>query len=147
MDLAYLSGTQPYITLPMWVSGYDVNCQYRKNFVTRMTFVRSVFGGMSFVPRAEVMFPPTLVAIGKFHLPAHKASCRFKFSYNFLPGVGMTDGEASERIWAVLNSWSTRTKEMTWGHRHDVLNDVLNDMNVHRVHAMRMCSISLIHTR
>ena len=136
VDLVHCSGLRPYYTLPMWVSGYDVNCQYRINFADRIQYIKDRFEGLKCVPKSENVFPPTLIAIGKFHLPAHKPSCRYKFSFNFLRGAGVTDGEASERIWAVLNSYATRAKEMTWGHRHDTLNDVWNDFNVRRVHSM-----------
>ena len=49
----------------------------------------------------------------------------------------MTDGEALERIWALFNALALRTKEMSSGHRHDVINDFHSDMNVRRLHAMR----------
>ena len=55
----------------------------------------------------------------------------------------MTDGEAPERIWASLNNLSMRTKEMSSGHRHDVINDYYSDMNVRRVHNMRAFSFIL----
>ena len=135
-DLAHLSALRPYTALPLWVSGYDVNCQYRIHFSTRIETMLQRFGTLSCLPSYGTVLPPTLVAIGKFHLPAHKTSCRFKFAYNFLQGVGLTDGEAAERIWAVSNAWAIRAREMTWGHRHDLLNDVWNDMNVRRVHSM-----------
>ncbi|KAI0713022.1 hypothetical protein C8T65DRAFT_695089 [Cerioporus squamosus] len=80
--------------------------------------------------------PFTLPGIGKFHAPAHTVSCRCKYSYNYLPGVGMTDGEAAERIWAILNHLAARTKEMSPGHRHDVINHFYNDMNVRRLHGI-----------
>ncbi|KAI1784480.1 hypothetical protein LXA43DRAFT_1101350 [Ganoderma leucocontextum] len=50
----------------------------------------------------------------------------------------MTDGEALERIWSVFNSLALRTKEMSSGHRHDVINNFHSDMNVRRLHAMPM---------
>ena len=124
----------------MWVSGYDINCQYRINWKTRLANIKHKFSSLTCMAKNLDVHPATLIAIGKFHLPAHKESCRFKFSYNFLPGVGLTDGEASERQWAWLNGISTRAKEMTWGHRHDTLNNFWNDMNVRRQHSMGMCS-------
>ena len=122
----------------MWVSGYDVNCQYRINFNDRIRYIKEAFGFLKCMPNLDTVFSFTLAAVGKFHLPAHQLKCRYKFAYNFLRGVGLTDGEACERIWAVLNTFATRAKEMTWGHRHDFLNDVWNDLNVRRVHSTRM---------
>lgn len=60
----------------------------------------------------------------------------FKFSFNWLPGVAMTDGEAPERIWAILNGLASRTQEMSSGHRHDIINDFYGDWNVRRVHGI-----------
>ncbi|THG97971.1 hypothetical protein EW026_g4122 [Hermanssonia centrifuga] len=62
--------------------------------------------------------------------------CRYKYSLHYLPGVGMTDGEAPERIWASLNALALRTREMSSGHRHDVINDFHTDMNIRRTHDM-----------
>ncbi|PCH34427.1 hypothetical protein WOLCODRAFT_62365 [Wolfiporia cocos MD-104 SS10] len=134
VDFAMLSGLQPWMNLRTHVSGYDINCQYGIHFDKRMTeIVRRIsqFPSMSFK-----YFPNIVRAIGKFHLPAHKALCRWKFSYHWLPGVGMTDGEAPERIWATLNALGARTREMTAGHRHDVINDHHSDMNVRQVHGI-----------
>ncbi|KAH9911315.1 hypothetical protein B0H21DRAFT_704746, partial [Amylocystis lapponica] len=66
----------------------------------------------------------------------HEKDCRNRFSFYILPGVGMTDGEAPERIWATLNAIASRTKEMSSGHRHDVINDFHSDMNARRVHSI-----------
>ncbi|ETW85108.1 hypothetical protein HETIRDRAFT_309053, partial [Heterobasidion irregulare TC 32-1] len=71
-----------------------------------------------------------VAAVGKFYLLEHKVSCRYKFSYHWLPGVGMTDGEAPERIWAILNDIGGSICEMTSGHCHNIINDHHSDMNV-----------------
>ena len=124
-----------YISFFLLISGYDINCQYRIKYNKRMEDIRTKFGALDSVPKEPL--PPTIAAVGKFHLPAHIPSCRFKFSYNFLPGVGMTDGEANERTWPAMNSLASRTKEMGPGHRHDVINDAYGDWNVRRVHNTR----------
>ncbi|OCH85647.1 hypothetical protein OBBRIDRAFT_807358 [Obba rivulosa] len=116
------------------ISGYDINCQYRKNFWKRMEWFRKNRGLMNSIK--HVQFPKTLSVIGKFHLPAHNAACRYKFSYYWMPGAAMTDGEAPERIWAVLNGLAAHTQEMAAGHRHDIINDHHSDMNVRRTHTM-----------
>ncbi len=90
----------------------------------------------SFDSIQTTQFPQTVAGIGKFHIPAHKPDCRFKFSLGYLP-VGETDGESPERLWSVLNGLALRTREMTAGHRHDVMNDYMNDMNVRRTHGLR----------
>ncbi|TBU25756.1 hypothetical protein BD311DRAFT_780148 [Dichomitus squalens] len=134
VDYCMCSGLAPYFTLHRHCSGYDINCQYRIHFKQRIAELQQQFPTLSAF--RFKYFPYTLPAIGKFHAPAHVSSCRTAYSYNFLPGVGMTDGEALERIWALYNALALRTKEMSSGHRHDVINDFHSDMNVRRLHAM-----------
>ncbi|RDX43436.1 hypothetical protein OH76DRAFT_1458396 [Lentinus brumalis] len=129
VDFAHLSGLQRWMQVLLHISAYDINCQYRINFATRVKKFREKFTGL--LPSIKhTEFPRTLVGIGKFHLPAHIPACRFKHSFNYLPGVGMTDGEALEHIWSILNALAARAKEMTSGNRHDFLNDMYNDMNI-----------------
>jgi glucan biosynthesis protein len=72
-------------------------------------------------------------AIPKFHLPAHKAECHSQYSLNYRLGVGRTDGEAPERVWVATNGAANSTKEMKEGHRHDTLDDVINDINWQKI--------------
>ncbi|OCH89243.1 hypothetical protein OBBRIDRAFT_804820 [Obba rivulosa] len=127
VDFAMISGLQRWMPLLLHISGYDINCQYRKNFEKRMEWFRTYQGSLRSI--AHVKFPKMLSVIGKFHLPAHNSSCRYKFSYYWMPGAAMTDGEAPECIWAVLNGLAARTREMAAGHRHDIINDHHSDMN------------------
>ncbi|KAI0730475.1 hypothetical protein C8Q76DRAFT_613044 [Earliella scabrosa] len=134
VDYCMCSGLRPWLGLKRHCSGYDINCQYRKKFRERILKLQRDFPHLSSIQLSRM--PWTIPAIGKFHAPAHTVTCRCKYSYNYLPGVGMTDGEAAERIWAVLNNLAARTKEMSSGHRHDVINDFHSDMNVRRVHGL-----------
>ncbi len=129
-----LACIRPWITLTH-CHGYDINCQYRKKFKQRLQDLMKQYPALESIQNRT--FPHLIPAIGKFHAPAHTASCRCRYSYNFLPGVGMTDGEACERIWSILNLLALRAKEMSAGHRHDFITDFNNDQNVRRVHAMR----------
>lgn len=140
-----LSGLQRWMGLKMHISGYDINCQYRIHFAERMKWMEAATAGFKSI--VNRVFPWTMAAVGKFHLPAHILSCRFKFSFNWLPGSAMTDGEATERIWAQLNAIGKSTREMTPGHRHDAINDHHSDMNTRRVHGIgarvRLCRLSI----
>ena len=129
-----LTALKPYWKSLFWlVVGYDINCQYRKHFHERIDEIQKKYGHLRSIGTDPFVF--TLVsAVGKFHLPAHIASCRYKFSYYYLRGVGMTDGEALERIWSIMNSLVAHTKEMMPGHRHDIINDFHSDMNIHKMH-------------
>ncbi|KAH9917370.1 uncharacterized protein BXZ73DRAFT_80823 [Epithele typhae] len=138
-DLSEASAIKPYLTLPMLISGYDINCQYHRNYDTRMDKLMSTWSElMECLPSVAEWekLPYMLIAVGKFHLPAHQASCRYKFSYNYLPGAARTDGEASERMWAAIYQLATRIREMGPGSRHDALNDIWNDQNVRHLHTM-----------
>ncbi|KAI0311061.1 hypothetical protein OF83DRAFT_1166459 [Amylostereum chailletii] len=88
----------------------------------------------------NLIFPTTLLGVGKFHLPAHIAACRYKFSFNYLPGSGRGDGEAQERIWSTLNALAASTKEMMSGYQHDRINDHHGDMNFRRTVGLHDCS-------
>lgn len=134
VDFAMISGLQRWMDLEQHVSGYDINCQYRLKFKSRIAAIANDAEAYETLNRFD--FPPTTAAVGKFHAPAHEQKCRYKFSFNWLPGVGMTDGEAPERIWSTLNAIASRTKEMSGGHRHDVINDFHSDMNARRVHSI-----------
>ena len=138
VDFAVSSGLQRWMDLLMHVCAYDINCQYRINFHKRMdefAKLRKEIDLLKLIP--ERVFPWTLAGVGKFHLAGHVLSCRYKWSFNLLPGPGQVDGEAPERVWPAVNSVATRTMEMTPGRRHETYNDLYNDQNVRREHDMR----------
>lgn len=133
-----MSGLQRWLFLLTHVSAYDINCQYRIHFKDRMAAFSKFAAALSSIEEKD--FPDhlhTIAGIGKFHLPAHCPACQYIFSFNFLPGVGMTDGEAPERIWSSLNALGQRTREMSSGHRHDVINGFYGDMNWQRTQNIR----------
>ena len=47
------------------------------------------------------------------------------YSPRVLTGCGLTDGEATERLWSYLRRFSKTTKEMRPSHRIDVLTSCL----------------------
>ncbi|KAI1785592.1 hypothetical protein LXA43DRAFT_899410 [Ganoderma leucocontextum] len=133
-DYCMCAGLQPWSCLRRHYRGYDINCQYTINLHDRLIDIRTKHPDLKTITGTR--FPWTMVGIGKFHVAAHQESCRSKYSYYYLPGSAMTDGEAPERIWSTLNNLSLRTKEMSSGHRHDVINDYYGDMNTRRLHNM-----------
>ncbi|OCH87660.1 hypothetical protein OBBRIDRAFT_805890 [Obba rivulosa] len=134
VDFTMILGLQWWMQILLVISGYNINCQYRRNFEKHMKWFKNNFGRLRSIQHMQ--FPTTLTVIGKFHLPAHNSVCRFKFLYYWMPEAAMTDKEAPERIWAVLNGLAVHTQEMAVGHRHDIINDHHSDMNVWRVHDM-----------
>ncbi|KZV81936.1 hypothetical protein EXIGLDRAFT_844184 [Exidia glandulosa HHB12029] len=101
----------PSPTLDVTLS-YDVVCQWLINFEKR----RRSWPAHLALPEFRCTG-----AIGKLHLPAHQKACQSKYSLNFLPGVGRTDGEGIERQWGGVNPAAPSTKEMGPGARHDAL--------------------------
>lgn len=138
VDLAVASGLQRWVDLLMHVSAYDVNCQYRIHFNTRMQKlcedIKAMEMGHLIKMNENKLFPWTVAGVGKFHLAGHRADCRYRWSFNFLPYSTMVDGEAPERVWAVSNTLGNRTREMNPGHRHDQMNEFYSDQNTRRVH-------------
>ena len=101
---------------------YDIACQWNRNLWERMKTVPPTLH-QPYKDKKWMFFVP------KFHLPAHIAECQWKYSFNFIKGVGRTDGEAPERGWANLNTVASSMKEMGPGHRRDTLDDMIGDSN------------------
>jgi hypothetical protein len=53
----------------------------------------------------------------------HEAANHQVYSLNFIPGVGQSDLECPERVWAGHNAIGNSTKTQGPGSRHDVLDD------------------------
>ncbi|KAJ3522971.1 hypothetical protein NM688_g8797 [Phlebia brevispora] len=136
VDLAQACALQGYMTLYMQVSAYDINCQHRKNLAQRMKELDEIAQKLEIRDFKMTYFPRTTAGVGKFHLPSHKQECQYKYAFQLLPGVGQTDGEASERIWSNTNQVAPRAREMAEGHRLDTLNLHYSDMNVQRTHGL-----------
>lgn len=121
MDYAFFSAMQHFSHKTLNVS-YDIACQWHKNLWARMSVLPSSIHLQHTNMNIRFFVP-------KFHLPAHIPKCHTLYSFNFLPGVGRTDGEAPERGWASINAAASSTKEMGPGSRHDTLDDHFGDWN------------------
>ncbi|KAJ7745296.1 hypothetical protein B0H16DRAFT_1726862 [Mycena metata] len=121
MDYIFFMGLAGSEISELYVS-YDIPCQWHKNIWERMkTFPREVH-----FLRGKIY---CVFLIPKFHLPAHIEACNVLFSFHLTRYVGLTDGEAPERGWSVLNPLASSTMEMGPGMRRDTINDAFNDMN------------------
>lgn len=130
-----MSALSHYRELGLLYGTYDIHCQYIKNLRTRLyEEFNKVAHELESIDSAEL--PIIRAAVGKYHLAMHTGDCRHKHSLHFMPGACMTDGETLERMWAILNALARRTKEMSAGHRHDVLNDTYADMNTRRLQGL-----------
>ncbi|KAG6849081.1 hypothetical protein H0H93_011467 [Arthromyces matolae] len=94
---------------------YDVACQWIVNLLKRM---KGWPEGYSIPSQTEIR-----PAIPKMHETAHEKDNHQRFSLHYLSGVGLTDGESVERMWAGHNALGNATKTMGPGTRHDVLDD------------------------
>ena len=114
----------------MVVMSYDIACQFFINFFKRMG---------QYPPSFQLPQNPEdlNVFVPKYHLNAHTIDCRLKYSLNFSPNVGRTDGEAPERGWAAIDALAASTKEMGPGSRRDTLDDHFGDQNWWKVIDMR----------
>lgn len=113
---------------------YDVACQWSVNLEERIQRFDDNF----------VLFREgvnTRFLVPKFHLPAHIASCQTKFSFNWTPGVGRTDGESPERGWSAVNPLAPSTKEMGPAARRETLDCHFGDYNWAKITNIGMCLI------
>lgn len=129
MDYMFFSSMQSASTLQVINISYDIACQWSKNLWTRMS---------AFPQQNHLAHDTKTITflVPKFHLPAHILSCQTTYSFNFIKGVGRTDGEAPERGWADINPIATSTHEMGPGSRCDTLDDHFNDWNWKKVCSM-----------
>lgn len=95
---------------------YDVACQWNKHLWERMSKLPPSM-------QLDTVSADVTFFVPKFHLPTHIDKCQTTYSFNFLLGVGRTDGEAPERGWANINPIASSTKEMGPGARRDILDD------------------------
>jgi hypothetical protein len=115
--------------LVTFIVAYDIVCQWSVHLRRRMSELDHSFHFLD--GRVHVIY-----LVPKFHLPAHIAACRTRFSFNFTKGVGRTDGEAPERGWAEVNPLAPSTKEMGPGSHRDTLDAHFGDYNWRKVIGM-----------
>jgi hypothetical protein len=87
------------------VLSYDIACQYKKSFWQRMKGLPAMFHlDMS---RVTVLFK-----LPNFHMLGHKWPCHLPFSFHWMWGAGMTNGEDVEQNWEFTNGAAGSTKMM-----------------------------------
>ncbi|KZV71595.1 hypothetical protein PENSPDRAFT_605738 [Peniophora sp. CONT] len=124
VDYATVCALRLWMALLRIYESYDVECIYGINFFARML----EFPGAP--PKED--WPHIMRAIPKGHEPGHKPDCIAEYSFHWLPGSGMTDGEAPERRWAVQNAIAFSARAMGPGYRHDLLNMHNGDFNIQK---------------
>ncbi|KAJ7170448.1 hypothetical protein C8R43DRAFT_876075, partial [Mycena crocata] len=96
------------------VLSYDIACQYSKNFWTRME-------GLPSKMHLNRLTTHVAFKVPNFHMLSHKWSCHSPFSFHWMWGAGMTDGEDVEQNWEFTNGAAGSTKMMGLGSRHALL--------------------------
>ena len=81
------------------------------------------------LPHAERLYDQLVAhVVPKFHLAAHKETCRVNFSLNYEPGVGRSDMEGPERTWFGLQGGGS-TKDQGPGYWSDAMDDKFGHWN------------------
>ncbi|KAF9021224.1 hypothetical protein BDZ89DRAFT_1138143 [Hymenopellis radicata] len=114
-DYAVCSALQDSHDLKGVVFSYDIVCQWIKNFQARMEDLPE-----------DLRLPDDMeisAGIPKGHCPGHQMACQMDWAMGIQPGVGRTDGEAIERLWAFIRMCASSIKEMGPGSRCDTLDD------------------------
>ncbi|KAF9471428.1 hypothetical protein BDN70DRAFT_820006, partial [Pholiota conissans] len=114
MDYIFASAIRLLDALTITVS-YDIACQWFKNLQERMKQWPSE---LRIATNVE-----TRPLIPKFHEPAHHEKDHEQFSFNLVNGIGQSDGEVPERVWAGHNGLGGSTKTHGPGSRQDILDD------------------------
>lgn len=100
---------------------YDIWCQYHIHGPERLKKAKEFIS----LPKGMKLEG----GIGKFHVGAHITECFWKYSPNFMMGVGQVDGEILETLWAILIKAATSTRSMVLFHRFESLDDHIRDSN------------------
>ncbi|KAJ3501027.1 hypothetical protein NLJ89_g9529 [Agrocybe chaxingu] len=95
---------------------YDICCQWFTNLYKRM---EEHWPSELRVPSTTKLIP----AIPKLHEPMHQTANHQMYSLNFIRGVGKSDMEVPERVWAGHNALGNSTKTQAPGSRSDTLDD------------------------
>ena len=103
------------------IASYDIACQWSVNLRKRLE---------DFPLQNAERLDDQIVAyvVPKFHLAAHKQSCRIEFSLNYEPGAGRSDMEGPERTWFGLQGGGS-TRDQGPGYWSDAMDDKFGHWN------------------
>ncbi|KAJ7093757.1 hypothetical protein C8R44DRAFT_890661 [Mycena epipterygia] len=121
MDYIVMSALAGFTLLLLMLS-YDIACQWKKNMPERNAKMPSEI-------RLHLDKFTYQYALPVWHAASHNEDCQNDNSLSFKTGVGKSDGEGVERVWAVLNPAAYHTKDAGEGQRIDVLEDKIDNHN------------------
>ncbi|THU82072.1 hypothetical protein K435DRAFT_692249, partial [Dendrothele bispora CBS 962.96] len=119
MDFIFAYSLKTFVHVLWLLLSYDIACQWFVNLFARMSNTWSDDMRPTQILNSENVVP----AVGKFHEPAHLQKDHEQYSFNLIAGVGHSNGEGPERLWAAHNAVAYSTKPMGPGSRQDVLDD------------------------
>src|ERR1700724_74400 len=99
---------------------YDVECQHSVNFQKRV----SAGAYLTFPFEKKIYY-----GIGAFHISGHIQECFARYSPQFMPGIGIVDGEVLETLWSTLNEVSPSAQTASLAARTELLDDHMLDSN------------------
>lgn len=110
---------------------YDIACQWGKNLKRHLS---------TYLPPSnlDLGLLSHRVAVPKFHLVGHGASCQVSYNLALMDGVGMTHGEGVETVWSHSTSLATWSRENGPGARHQILDDHWGSWNWRKTVKSRM---------
>ncbi|KAJ7209468.1 hypothetical protein GGX14DRAFT_364154 [Mycena pura] len=123
MDYILLSSLMGVKVKELAIS-YDIACQWSKNLPKRAVDVAGLPSISTDLSAFSIQY-----AVPVWHAGAHELECQVENSLTYADGVGRTDGESIERMWATLNPIAYSTKEMGEGARHDSIEDRVDHIN------------------
>ena len=112
---------------------YDIGCQWGINLNTRLS---------TYLPPLNLnleKLPFFRVAVPKFHLVGHGASCQVPYNLALIDGAGLTHGEGVETIWSHSTSLATWSRENGPAARHQILDDHWGSWNWRKTITFRKC--------
>ncbi|EIW84473.1 hypothetical protein CONPUDRAFT_71239 [Coniophora puteana RWD-64-598 SS2] len=119
------------------VVSYDIACQWSLNLAERIKkYPHTCYVAESILGKCLVFLVP------KFHLPAHIEKCQINFSFNLMPLVARTDGEAPEQGWSDMDPLANSAKEQGPGTQIDTFNSHFGDYNWKKVYGMAVALMS-----
>lgn len=106
--------------IPTMAQFYDVECQHSINFPKRVDAA----------PYLEYPFEKKIYyGVGAFHISGHVPECFPRYSPQFIPRVGIVDGEVLESLWSTLNEISPSAQTASLAARTELLDDHMLDSN------------------
>jgi len=111
---------------------YDIGCQWGINLQRRLS---------TYTPPLNLdlrNLTSFRVAVPKFHLIGHGASCQVPYNLALMDGVGLTHGEGVETVWSHSTSLATWSRENGPAARHQILDDHWGSWNWRKTCNSRM---------